>query len=214
MSPSTELRSYDPELTWSSDFGMQVVKKTPTQRWYRGYGPDQYVYYAQEGPKRYLGGTFEVESYEELEKYGFLTFKLIWILRQNHQPLFRSPWPLAPSSRINPTNKSLSRVTKVPGAKVISNGIEEMKDAPGGGYIVSIEDPQGFPCNFIYGQTAPEPRPKPEKLIVNDESDKPRARKFQRFEPGPAAVHKVRSPCPQPPTPPSLLFEVYINQMH
>lgn len=50
------------------DFGMQVVKKTDTQRWYRGYGPDQYVYYAQQGPKKFLGGTFEVESYEELEK--------------------------------------------------------------------------------------------------------------------------------------------------
>ena len=48
---------------------MTVVKKTETQRWYRGYGPDQYVYYAQKGPKKFLGGTFEVESREELEKY-------------------------------------------------------------------------------------------------------------------------------------------------
>ena len=48
---------------------MQVVKKTDTQRWYRGYGTDQYVYYAQKGPKKFLGGTFEVESYAELEKY-------------------------------------------------------------------------------------------------------------------------------------------------
>ena len=52
------------------DFGMQVVKKTDTQKWFRGYGPDQYVYYMQQGPKKYLGGTFEVESYADLEKYG------------------------------------------------------------------------------------------------------------------------------------------------
>jgi hypothetical protein len=49
---------------------MHVVKKTETRLWYRGYGPDQYVYYAQQGPKKYLGGAFEVESYEELEKYA------------------------------------------------------------------------------------------------------------------------------------------------
>lgn len=51
------------------DFGMHVVKKTENSIWYRGYGPDQYVYYAQKGPeKKFLGGTFEVESYAELEK--------------------------------------------------------------------------------------------------------------------------------------------------
>lgn len=50
------------------DFGMKLIKKTDTQRWYAGYGPDQYVYYAQQGPKKFLGGTFEVQSYEDLEK--------------------------------------------------------------------------------------------------------------------------------------------------
>jgi len=47
---------------------MHVVKKTPTERWFAGYGPDQYVYYARQGPKTYLGGAFEVDSKEELEK--------------------------------------------------------------------------------------------------------------------------------------------------
>ena len=47
---------------------MSVAKETDTQRWYKGYGPDQYVYYAQQGEKKFLGGTFEVESYAELEK--------------------------------------------------------------------------------------------------------------------------------------------------
>ena len=48
---------------------MKVVKATKTQRWFGGYGPDQYLYYAQAGAKKFLGGTFEVESYEDLEKY-------------------------------------------------------------------------------------------------------------------------------------------------
>jgi hypothetical protein len=82
-----------------------------------------------------------------------------------------------------------------------------MKDAPGGGHIASILDPEGFPVNFIYGQTPAQPRDMPEKLVFNDESTKPRARKFQRFEPGPAAMHKVRFGCVwhafSIPTPPS-----------
>lgn len=45
------------------------MKKNDNERWYRGYGPDQYVYYAREGPKAFLGGTFEVESFQDLEKY-------------------------------------------------------------------------------------------------------------------------------------------------
>ena len=72
-----------------------------------------------------------------------------------------------------------------------TNGIEEMSEAPGGGSIVSMLDPEGFPLNFIYGQQRPDSKPMPEKLIVNDESDKPRQRQFQRFKPGPAAVHKL-----------------------
>lgn len=70
-----------------------------------------------------------------------------------------------------------------------------MSDAPGGGHIVTIQDPEGFPVNFIYGQ-APleEDREMPEKLLVNFEEDKPRQKRFQRYEPGPAAVYKVRLP--------------------
>ena len=48
---------------------MRVVQKTDTERWYAGYGSDQYVYYARKGPRKFLGGTFEVSSYSELEKY-------------------------------------------------------------------------------------------------------------------------------------------------
>jgi len=51
------------------DFGMQIVDAKEDKVWYRGYGPDQYVYFAQRGEKKFLGGTFEVETYEDLEKY-------------------------------------------------------------------------------------------------------------------------------------------------
>ena len=66
-----------------------------------------------------------------------------------------------------------------------------MTSAPGGGSILSILDPEGFPLNFIHGQT---PRPishTPERLLVNDEAQKPRRKAFQRFDPGPAEVHKL-----------------------
>ena len=67
-----------------------------------------------------------------------------------------------------------------------------MSDAPGGGQIVTVQDPEGFPVNFVHGQSAPETKYKtPEKLVFNDEMDKPRQRKFQRFEPGPAEVYKL-----------------------
>lgn len=48
---------------------MEVVQRTDDEVWYRGYGADQYVYYARKGPKKFLGGTFEVESYSDLERY-------------------------------------------------------------------------------------------------------------------------------------------------
>lgn len=67
------MRYQHPDLhqitTFLRDFGMHVAKKTDKEIWYRGYGPDQYVYYARTGPKQFLGGSFEVESYEDLEKY-------------------------------------------------------------------------------------------------------------------------------------------------
>ena len=129
------------------DFGMYIVKETDDKIWWRGYGNDQYVYYAQKGPeKRFLGGTFEVESMEELEK-----------------------------------------ATKLPGA----GDIEQMKDAPGGGYFLTVHDPEGFPINLMYGQRPATRGDLPEKIIQNYEVEKHRIRKFNRFTPGPAAVHKL-----------------------
>lgn len=128
------------------DFGMHIAKETDDKIWFRGYGDDQYVYYAQKGEKKFLGGCFEVESYEDLEK-----------------------------------------AAKIPGA----GQIEELKDAPGGGYIITLHDPEGFPINFMYGQEKSKRGEYPEKIIHNYEVEKPRIRKFNRFSPGPAAVHKL-----------------------
>ncbi|GFG23267.1 metapyrocatechase 2 [Aspergillus udagawae] len=129
------------------DFGMKVVKRTDEEVWYRGYGTDQYVYYARKGAeKEFLGGTFEVESYQDLQRAANL-----------------------------PTGSA----------------IQELKDAPGGGFMVTVKDPEGFPINLIYGQSPAAPGEYPSKLVVNYESDKPRIRHFQRFVSGPAAVHKL-----------------------
>lgn len=87
----------------------------------------------------------------------------------------------------------MRRALDIPGVKVLSNGIEEMNDAPGGGKIVTLEDPEGFPINLIWGQSESKPQSMPDKIVFNDEVDKPRVRKFQRFKPGPAAVFKVRN---------------------
>lgn len=66
------MRYQHPDLetitTFLRDFGMHVRKATESKIWFGGYGPDQYVYYAQKGPRKFLGGSFEVESYEDLEK--------------------------------------------------------------------------------------------------------------------------------------------------
>ena len=81
---------------------------------------------------------------------------------------------------------------KIPNVKVLTTGIEEMSDAPGGGRIVTVEDPEGFPVNFVHGQlTSEQVHRVPEKLLFNDETSKPRQKKFQRFHPGPAEVYKV-----------------------
>lgn len=144
------MRYQHPDLdkitTFLRDFGMTIAHKTEDRRWFKGYGSDQYVYYAQRGPKKFLGGCFEVASYTELEK-----------------------------------------AARVSGA----GQIEELTDAPGGGHLITLHDPEGFPINLLYGQTKKPAGPFPEILTTNYEADKPRIARFQRFTPGPAAVHKL-----------------------
>ncbi len=77
-------------------------------------------------------------------------------------------------------------IAMIPGASSISK-----LNAPGGGEIVSFSDPVGHKVHLVYGQTekAAEPPHLP-KLLVNYEDEKPRKGKFQRFELGPALVHR------------------------
>ena len=134
-----------------ADFGMAIAQETDKAVWFRGYGKDPYVYYAERGPENvFLGGCFEVESYADLEKAAKLSNK-------------RYPAPK----------------------------ISELKDSPGGGNMVTIYDPEGFPMNFIHGQQTREADPERPQLLVNFEKTKVRQGKFQRFKPGPAPVHKL-----------------------
>ncbi|GFG20579.1 hypothetical protein IFM5058_10683 [Aspergillus udagawae] len=94
---------------------MYMAKRTANQVWYRGCGTDQYVYYAQEGEeKNFLGATYEVEEFADLE-----------------------------------------RAAKLP----TGSAIKELTDASGGGYLVTITDPEGFPVNLMYGQQLAKPGP-------------------------------------------------------
>lgn len=146
----SHMRYRHPDLehisTFLQDFGMFVAKRTKDKIWFRGYGSDQYVYYAEKGNNEFLGGAFEVEDMEQLEKATRI----------------RSAGPVV-----------------------------ELNDAPGGGHMVTVYDPEGFPINLIYGQSQASTGLYPEKVLYNFEDDKPRVRHFNRFSPGPAAVHKL-----------------------
>jgi Glyoxalase/Bleomycin resistance protein/Dioxygenase superfamily len=129
------------------DFGMHVVQEDDNRIYFRGYGPDQYVYICEKSDKpEFRGGCFETETREDLN------------------------------------------------AAAKKFGVEVKKiNAPGGGYKVTIADPDGFPLHLIHGQTPAETGKLPEKIVSNFPSadDKPRKGTFLRFQPGPASVHKL-----------------------
>jgi hypothetical protein len=146
----SHMRYQHPDLgriaTFLADFGMFVAKRTDDCVWFHGYGNDHYVYYAQRGEKKFLGGAFEVEDMAQLDK-----------------------------------------ATQIVGAGPIIS----LDGSPGRGHMVALHDPDGFPINLIYGQAPAQTGTYPEKIVYNYENDKPRVRHFNRFEPGPAAVHKL-----------------------
>lgn len=102
--------------------------------------------YVCKGEKKFLGGAFTVESYQDLER-----------------------------------------------ASALEGGvpIEEMKEAPGKGHMVTVHDPEGFPVSLVYGQEPVDSQERPAKITSNYAQEKPRIREFLRFKPGPAAVYKV-----------------------
>ena len=84
------------------------------------------------------------------------------------------------------TREELEKAARVPGASQIGP-----LDAPGGGQIVTLHDPAGHPVHLVYGQQAKAAEEMNlKKLEFNYEDVKPRKGRFQRFEPGPAPVHK------------------------
>ncbi|KAK5697042.1 hypothetical protein LTR17_024064 [Elasticomyces elasticus] len=84
------------------------------------------------------------------------------------------------------------RILQIPSVEILAGGIQGMTDAPSGGHLLSISDPEGFPVNFVSGQAAKTGEVmRPDKIVYNDVSAKPQKRKFQRFDAGPASVYKV-----------------------
>ncbi|KAK5132790.1 hypothetical protein LTR04_004819, partial [Oleoguttula sp. CCFEE 6159] len=80
----------------------------------------------------------------------------------------------------------LQRASRIPDASGISS-----LDASGGGEIVTLTDPVGHKVHLVYGQQEKETKqPHSKKLVVHYEDEKPRKGEFQRFEPGPAPVHR------------------------
>jgi hypothetical protein len=73
-----------------------------------------------------------------------------------------------------------------------ASAIQSLGDAPGGGYLVTAYDTESVPINLVHDVQPVEAKVYPSTLIVNYEAEKARERRFQRFKPGPAAVHKVR----------------------
>lgn len=84
------------------------------------------------------------------------------------------------------SESELERAEQIPGATQ-----RRSLRSPGGGSVVTLTDPQGFKVHLVHGQRecAATP-PHLEKLTINYEDAKPRKGKFQRFEPGPAPVHR------------------------
>ncbi|KAJ5292333.1 uncharacterized protein N7443_008286 [Penicillium atrosanguineum] len=70
--------------------------------------------------------------------------------------------------------------------------VQDLSEAPGGGSLVTITDPEGFPFNVVFDQKPTNVEVShPEKVVLNYTGEKIRRREFNRFEPGPAAVHKL-----------------------
>lgn len=88
-----------------------------------------------------------------------------------------------------------SRAASLPG----SSAIEKLDDAPGGGYQVTVYDPEGFPINLLHGQHEGSEEEHLEgtkspftfKLVYNHAKEKARLGAYQRFTAGPAAVYRV-----------------------
>jgi hypothetical protein len=80
----------------------------------------------------------------------------------------------------------LEKATQISGASSI-----HPLAGPGGGEQVTLQDPAGHFVHLIFGRhDKPVEEMNLKKLTVNYEDEKPRKGQFQRFQPGPAPVHR------------------------
>ena len=122
-------------------------------------------------------------SGKEIFFQGFGTEPFIYIARQAEGESYFEGAAYEVESRAE-----LERATRIPGASSISP-----LEAPGRGEIVTLTDPVAHRVHLVYGQAKKEAgtgKLDLEKLVVNYEDEKPRKGKFQRFNPGPAPVHR------------------------
>jgi hypothetical protein len=47
---------------------MQIAKQSESEIWFKGYGSDQYVFYARKGPELFLGDAVEGPSQKWFKK--------------------------------------------------------------------------------------------------------------------------------------------------
>lgn len=64
-------------------------------------------------------------------------------------------------------------------------------DAPGGGRVVRLRDPDGFSVEVVAGQTPAETLPLPERAVTNDGWEERRTDLTKRIAPGPAHVQRL-----------------------
>lgn len=83
------------------------------------------------------------------------------------------------------SRSELEKAARISGATSI-----QPLEFPGGGEIVTVHDPAGFPVHLVHGQKqkSVESAGNLDKLIVNFEDEKPRKGNFHRLTPGPAPV--------------------------
>jgi len=80
----------------------------------------------------------------------------------------------------------LERAAKIEGASDIIS-----INAPGGGEMVILKDPDNVPVNVMFGAQDKTSHPANMKLVVNYPEEKPRQGKFHRFTEQPAPVFKL-----------------------
>ncbi|KAF5250386.1 hypothetical protein FANTH_4419 [Fusarium anthophilum] len=68
--------------------------------------------------------------------------------------------------------------------------IQKLDEAPGGGFLVTIHDPAGFPINLIWGQVSERDGKQKPNIHLNYEKEKYRLGAYQRFKRGPADVYR------------------------